>query len=184
MNRRSIRLSGYDYTQSGAYFLTLVTHQRQLLFGEICSTDVQLNALGMIVMEEWNHTPIIRKEIELDEFVIMPNHIHGIIQILESGAGIRVTPVGALGGGEVGAHGRAPLRLPKSVGSFVAGFKSVVTKRINLVRGTPGFPVWQRNYYEHVIRDEDDLARIRAYIQANPFSWKVDNENPGRSTTH
>jgi REP element-mobilizing transposase RayT len=97
---------------------------------------------------------------------VMPNHVHGIVVIRD-----------------VGAHGRAPLpspphRLPCSLGSFVAGFKSAATKRINAIRRTPGLPVWQRNYYEHVIRDEDDLDRVRRYIAENPLRWEEDQKNP------
>jgi REP element-mobilizing transposase RayT len=167
-HRRSIRLKGYDYTAAGAYFVTLVTHQRGCIFGEIVADEMWLNALGEIVAEEWERTPTIRAEMELDEWVVMPNHIHGIVVI---------TTVGV--GADVGADGRPPLqRAPKSLGAFVAGFKSVVTKRINEHRATPGQPVWQRNYYEHIIRNEAALAHLRAYIHNNPLKWALDNDNP------
>ena len=103
----------------------------------------------------------------MDVYVVMPNHIHGIVLILEH-------PAAA-----VGPHGRAPLcRSPRSLGSIIAGFKSVVTRRINQTRGTPGSPVWQRNYYEHVIRSEDELLRTRKYILNNPTGWFEDPDNP------
>ena len=159
--RRTIRLAGYDYTHPGAYFLTIDTWQYECLFGEIVNSMMILNEMGELVSEEWLKTPEIRREIQLDVFQIMPNHLHGIIII-----------------NDVGAHGRAPLpngsqpiRQPHSLGSFVAGFKSVTTKRINIFRDTPGAPVWQRNYYEHVIRSEDELEHIRQYILANPLNW-------------
>ena len=166
-NRRSIRLREYDYAQAGAYFVTICTQHRECLFGEIVDGRARLNAPGEVVAAEWSRSARIRREIELDSFVVMPNHVHGIVVIRD-----------------VGAHGRAPLlpsppyRPPRSLGSFVAGFKSAATKRINAIRGTPGLPVWQRNYYEHVIRNEDDLDRVRRYIAENPLRWEEDPENP------
>jgi REP element-mobilizing transposase RayT len=172
-HRRSIRLPAYDYTQPGAYFVTVVTHQRQCLFGEIVDGQVLVSSYGEAVGEEWLRSTQIRREMQLDAFVVMPNHIHGIVTIET-----------------VGAHGRAPLhraaphraplphRSPRSIGSFVAGFKSAVTRRINEMRGTPGLPVWQRNYYEHIIRDEEELNRVRQYIIDNPTCWEQDPENP------
>jgi len=174
-HRRSIRLPAYDYAAPGAYFVTLVTHARESLFGQVIDSEMRLNVLGEVVAEECRRTGEIRREIQLDAFVAMPNHVHAVVII----------------GHGVGAHGRAPLlqqhdalsraplhRLPRSLGSFVAGFKSAVTKRINEMRGTPGLPVWHRNYYEHVIRNEEELDRIRQYIAGNPTCWDHDRENP------
>ena len=167
-HRRSIRLKGYDYTQPGVYFITLVTHNRQCLFGDIAAGGgIMLNAIGEIAYEEWKKSAEIRREMKLDEFIIMPNHVHGIVMILGDDAG------------PGGAHGRAPLlRPPKSLGAFVAGFKSVVTKRINILRAMPGVPVWQRNYYEHIVRGEADLARIRTHTRNNPARWALDQLYP------
>ena len=166
-HRRSIRLTGYDYAQAGAYFITICTQDRECLFGEVVDGEMHMNAAGKIVYEEWLRTEAIRSEVKLDVFQVMPNHIHGIVFI----TGDRVD--------HVGAHGRAPLRrAPKSLGSLVAGFKSTVTKRINQMRCTPGQPVWQRNYYEHVIRNERELDAVRQYIVDNPARWPEDRENP------
>ena len=167
-HRRSIRLQGYDYSQPGAYFVTICTQDRACLFGDVVNDEMELNALGVIVRKEWFRSADIRQEIKLhhDEFVVMPNHVHGIVWLI---------------GDDVGAHGRAPLqwqRLAKSLGSFIAGFKSAVTKCINEYRHTPGTPVWQRNYYEHVIRDDASLDRTRQYIIDNPARWAFDRENP------
>ena len=165
-HRRSIRLKDYDYSQSGAYFITICTYNKECLFGEIVDSQTHLNKFGWVISEEWLRSIKLRQEIELDEFVIMPNHIHGIVIIIES---------------NVGATGRSPLLKgpkPKSIGAFVAGFKSAVTKRINSIRGTPGMPVWQRNYYEHIIRSEKDLQNITDYIEANPSLWDEDDNNP------
>jgi putative transposase len=183
--RRSIRLKGYDYTRPGAYFITIVTKNRECLFGEITKGEMRLNEWGRIAHAEWLKTADIRREIELDEFVIMPNHIHAIIFIVENGNAIK-NPVHRLSrvmvnGQTVGAHGRAPLRrVAQSLGSLIAGYKSIVTKRINQSRAAPGMPVWQRNYHEHIIRNGAELARIREYIRYNPLGWEKDKENPAR----
>jgi putative transposase len=169
-HRRSTRLPAYDYAQAGAYFVTMVAHRRQCLFGEIGDGRVTLNPCGEVIADEWLRSAQIRPAARLDEFIVMPNHIHGIVII-------RDQPV-------VGAHSCAPLpeaplrRPPRSLGSLIAGFKSAATKRIKETRGTPGQPVWQRNYYEHIIRNEEELDAIRQYIADNPLRWAEDRENP------
>ena len=166
--RRSIRLPGYNYRSPGAYFITICTHGRACLFGEVAGGDMQLTQYGRIVQDEWSRTTVIRDHVTLDTFTVMPNHVHGIIII-----------GGQFADPGVGAHGCAPLcRGPKSLGSIVAGFKSAATKRINEIRSMPGTPVWQRNYYEHVIRSDADLDRVRRYIVDNPAKWAEDPENP------
>ncbi len=178
--RRSIRLKDYDYAQPGAYFITIVTHHREMLFGRVVDGEMALNAYGEIVREEWFRSAEIRAEIELfpDEFVVMPNHIHGIVWIVETG------PVGATGRSPLPPHDQPPRGpTPRSLGSFIAGFKSAVTKRINALRNTPGAPVWQRNYYEHIIRTERALDAIRRYIAANPLRWHLDRYNPAATGT-
>lgn len=135
-----------------------------MLFGDINEGNMQLNDYGKIVCQEWEISATIRRGITLDAFVIMPNHVHGIMVIEES---------------DVGATGRSPSRsgpAPRSLGAFVGGFKSATTKQLNDLRRTPGQPVWQRNYYEHVIRDERSLHRIREYIAGNPARWDFDRE--------
>ena len=125
-----------------------------------------LNELGKMVCEEWKKTTKIRQEIEIDEFITMPNHFHGIIFINDKYKGDRpVAPT-------------KPGPRPKSIGAMIAGFKCAITKRINIIRRTPGVPIWQRNYWEHVIRNEEDLNRIREYIINNPLQWDIDKENP------
>ena len=129
---------------------------------------------GRIVRDEWWYTTKVRLGIDTDVFVVMPNHFHGIVWILDAGAA----------GHDERAHGSAPLhRKPKSLGSIVAGFKASVTRQINEMRGMPGTPVWQRNYYERVIRDENELLRIREYIVDNPRRWAEDEYNPDRTKT-
>jgi REP element-mobilizing transposase RayT len=132
---------------------------------------MRLNALGQIVREEWEKTAAIRAEIELGPYVIMPNHFHGIVMIVDDGRGIW----------RIAGKGDRPVALtsptgpkPKSIGALIAGYKSAVTRQINLVRQTPGAPVWQRNYYEHIIRDERSYQNIAAYILNNPAQWEAD----------
>ena len=162
--RRSVQLANYNYAESGAYFVTIVVQNRRCIFGEVVDGKIELNGLGQIVTDEWERSHHIRKEIELDRFVVMPNHLHGIVMIRP-----------------VGATGRSPSPsgpLKRSLGAFVAGFKSAVTIRINQLRAPPGLSLWQRNYYEHVIRDEESLNRVRQYILDDPARWSLDPENP------
>ncbi|MGB8645104.1 MAG: hypothetical protein WCF84_07695 [Anaerolineae bacterium] len=280
-HRRSIRLKGYDYSQPGAYFITLVTNDRECLFGEIVNGEMRLSECGRIVQEEWLRTAKIRPNVQLDEFVIMPNHFHAVLIITDathvgangslapdqrtttdsqdhghaasganhrlaptptnlgptatngslapdqrtttdsqdhmhaaSGANHRLAPTptnlgpttptnGSLapeprtttdsqdhGHATSGANHRlAPTPAPEprmppappmpgSVGAIMAQFKSVVAKRINGAQGTQGMPVWQHNYYEHVLRSDEEMRRARAYIQENPGKWEADQENP------
>jgi len=173
--RKSIRLPEFDYSQSNYYFITICTHQKSHLFGRVVNGQVVLNGFGNIINNELIKTPLIRREIDLIKYVIMPNHIHVLILI---------NNVGASGNSPVNnkqitnwANGRSPLRMkPKSVSSFVAGYKSVTTKSINIIRRMPGCPVWQRNYYEHIIRDDDDYASTWEYIDQNPDKWNFDEE--------
>ena len=133
--RRSIRLSYYDYGHSGAYFVTICADDRVSLFGRIVSSELCLNEFALLVSFEWQRTPVVRTNAELDEYVIMPNHLHGIIIILEPGRG--VLPYG---------H-PCPESPSQTVGAIIRGFKAATTKRINEIRRTPDAPVWQRNYY-------------------------------------
>jgi putative transposase len=176
--RRSIRLHDFDFSQPGIYFITICTQDRRPLFGTIQNGGMKLSKFGEIILDEIERTPLIRKEIKVDIFQIMPDHIHIIIIIMPVGADGRTpslshdnTPAGA--GGQPSAP-TMPIRTPKSVGSFVAGFKSITASRINKIRGAAGLPVWQRNYYEHVIRDDEDWERIREYIIANPSKCEQD----------
>ena len=178
--RKSIRLRDSDYAAPGAYFVTIVAHGRQCLFGGVTQGNVLLSQFEKVVAEEWFRSAKLRWNVELhaDEFVVMPNHVHGIVRIVDL-AGARHH--------SVGATGRSPLReidqrpggpAPGSLGAMVAGFKAAVTARVNAMRGTAGRPVWQRNYHERVTRTDTSLARIRSYIMDNPKLWHLDRENP------
>ncbi|PSB02986.1 transposase [Merismopedia glauca] len=175
-HRRSIRLPEYDYSGSGSYFLTLCTYQRQCLFGDVVDGAMQLNDVGAIVSEEWKRSAIVRHNIELDASVVMPNHFHGIVIINKPVGAQCIAPLP-----QSPIHNQQTYKLhrkPQSLGSFVAGFKMSVTKRINAIRETPGIPVWQRNYYEHIIRHEKEWHILRQYIANNPQSWELDQLHP------
>ncbi len=159
-HRRSIRLRGYDYSQAGAYFVTICTHDRESLLGEIVEGEMILNEYGQVMTECWIWLAKQFAYLELDEWVVMPNHLHGIIIITDARrGGSRTAPT-------------------KPLGRLVGAFKTVSTKQINQMRHTPGTRVWQRNYYEHVIRNEDELNRLRWYILDNPVQWNMDENNP------
>jgi REP element-mobilizing transposase RayT len=254
-HRRSIRLKGYDYTQPGAYFITICTHGRECLFGEIIDGEMHLNEAGQIVVQTWQDLPNHVPNVQLDAFVVMPNHVHGIIIITDHaggigagfkparttmgpgsaggagsttgpgsaagsgfaagpgstmgsgfaagpgstmgsgfaagpgstmGSGFAAGPGPTAGSGAVGAGSEpaptepGPTRSSYGLPEIIRQFKTFSAPRINELRGTPGTPVWQRNYYEHIIRNESSLNRIRQYIAENPARWDADQENPQR----
>ncbi len=170
-HRRSIRLRRFDYTRPASFFLTLCVEARRQSLGEIAEGRVVLSPIGQIVEEVWRNFPGIRPYVELDAFVVMPNHFHGILTFKDMGATRWVAPTPDV----------TPAKGPpaRSIGAIVGQFKSVVTKRVRGL-GDAGFG-WQRNYYEHVVRDEYDLRRIREYIRTNPERWTLDRENPDRT---
>ncbi len=188
-HRRSIRLDGFDYAAPGAYFVTIVTRGRECLLGEVTPEGVaRLSAIGLAARAEWEalrgHFPRAR----LDAYVVMPNHLHGIIVVshgmINGGRG----EASDIGGGVITERPGAdasPLRpwphgtQRGSLGAMVQNFKAVSTRQLNTMRGMPGASFWQRNYWEHVVRDLADLDRIRAYIQDNPARWAADPLNPG-----
>jgi putative transposase len=220
-HRRSIRLQGYDYTGPGAYFITIVAYQRQEIFGKVVNGEMQLTALGQIARDEWMRSTALRHEIRLneDEFIIMPNHIHGIVWIvapadLVGADGVRPNDgVRPIDGPRpiVGADGIRPIdgirpnaeeaaptdtgvchtpqptprrasvakRMPKSLSSFIAGFKAAVTSRAGRELDMTG--IWQRNYYDHIIRNDQEFTRIWNYIDNNPLRWQEDQLSPTAS---
>lgn len=174
-HRRSVRLKGYDYSQPGAYFVTICARLRQSIFGDNLNGKMELNENGIILEREWLINNNLRSNIELDQFVVMPNHVHGIVIINRRGevASPKIIAQQPLSkGGET-----RPLHKP-TLGQIVAFFKYITTKQINIIHNTPGVPVWQRNYFEHIIRDENELKKIREYIRNNPLRWAFDKDNP------
>jgi REP element-mobilizing transposase RayT len=192
-NRHSIRLPGYNYSQAGAYFLTILTHKKEHLFGEVVEGVMNLSPVGAIVQEEWLKIPTNFSNILQDAFVIMPNHMHGILVITEGevcegkGKGKAFEKRGNQKVHSTSSYSihykksanmdsnALPIRLgsqPGSLPAIVQNFKSVSSRRINKLLGTPGSTIWHRNYYEHIIRNEVDFERIVAYIELNPQKWE------------
>ncbi|MDO3379741.1 transposase [Geoalkalibacter halelectricus] len=226
-NRQSIWLRDFDYAGTGGYFVTVCTWRREYLFGDVVDGDMRLNDVGMVVRDQWLRTPQIRTNVALDEFVVMPNHFHAIMWIIDPVGARRAVPlvnhpkrfngqrppvgarravpafdhavvcpnIASQNQGTVsqnqgtvlrsqGTARRAPTvekfgrPVAGSLATIVRSFKSAATKRINTLRGNPGSPVWQRNYYEHVIRGDRDLYAARQYITDNPTKWELDINHP------
>ena len=195
-SRRSIRLGGYDYSCPGVYFLTVCAAQRGLLFGGVSEGRVVENANASIVRDCWSDLPNHYPHVSLDAFVVMPNHIHGIIVLRDADgaglqdraglddaraglearaglddarAGLKPAPTGGDAFADVGVrHG-----LPE----IVRALKTYSARRINAARGTPGASVWQRGYYERILRNERELSLTRGYIASNPRNWRTDREH-------
>jgi REP element-mobilizing transposase RayT len=228
-HRRSIRLKRYDYTQRGAYFVTICTHQRNCLFGEIVDGEIKLNTNGEIARGSWLSIPRHFKNVELDEFVIMPNHLHGIIIIDSSevvgealanqdfsqlfsevvGEALANQDFSQLFSEVVGealanqdfskqqnlsgqcfaptVYTGETVKIngtkPQSLAAITQNYKSVSTRQINRMNKAKGNVIWQRNYYEHIIRNEEALNNIREYIVNNPINWVKDQENPANFQT-
>lgn len=218
--RRSIRLRDYDYSANGAYFVTIRVHvgagspSPECLFGEMADGVMVLNDAGQMVAEWWAKLPDKFPGVESDEFIIMPNHFHGVVIITDHvGAGFPrpisgiprpvlgndhsakngeiqggkiqdninqggETPNNQTQGGEINQGGETPPLRKPTMGQIVGYFKYQTTKQLNLMRDNPGVPVWQRNYYERVLRNERELHGARKYIIENPMKWAMDKENP------
>ena len=168
--RKSLRLSDYNYSQPGAYFVTICTFESRNLLGEVHNREMFLNDAGRIVKRTWLEIPEHFLIADLDSFIVMPNHIHGILVLIDVGRGTAC---------------RAPTErfgkpIPDSLPTIIRSFKAAATRRINILNNTPGATLWQRNYYEHIIRSEESLNRIRKYIDDNPLRWGEDPENSNR----
>ncbi len=166
-HRKSIRLKEYDYSEPNWYYVTICTYDRGNLFGRIKNGAMILNNYGKIVNEEWLRTKELRKNIDLDYFVIMPNHFHGIL-IIEGRDTARCVPTKVMENRKFGEIPRG------SLSAIIRSFKSAVSKRINSLRNLPAKEVWQKGFYEHIIRNENDLFNIRKYIELNSLQWDID----------
>ena len=181
---KSARLSNYDYSQSGMYFVTICTKDKEYFFGDVKDGKMMLNDVGKIIQDEWSKTPIIRNNVILDEWVIMPNHLHGIIEIRNNEnnnfivetprRGVSTTTITMLDN-KPKRGGYNPNWKPNSLGSIINQFKSVCTKRV-WKSGSYTF-AWQPRYYDQIIRNEISLNKIREYIQINPQMWEGDRNN-------
>jgi REP element-mobilizing transposase RayT len=191
-HRRSLRLRGYDYSQPGSYYVTLCTQGKEHLFGQIVEGEMRRNEWGDHVARCWEWLGQQYPYIDLDEWTVMPNHLHGIIVITDRRGGSRTAPTNTRlivgrGGSRTaptntrlivgrGASRSAPTKR-KPLGRLVGAFKTVSTDDINQLRGTPARPLWQRDFYDHIIRNEDELNKIREYIRTNPLRWASDPDN-------
>ena len=197
-HRQSARLKDYDYSQSGAYFITICAQNRKCLFGEIKNAEMELNEAGKMVQAVWKELPQYHPGFEMDGFVAMPNHVHGIILLAENvGVGLRAYPPANTGKTSQQTEqpkqktGQPPLKTGQprraaptiTLPDIVHHFKSFTTAqyRQNVAKfDWPPFPgkLWQRNYFEHIICSDESLYRIREYIANNPARWEFDLENP------
>ena len=184
-HRNSVRLRSYDYRSAGAYFVTICTFQKEAILADIIDRTASLSSLGNEVKECWQQIPEHFQHVDLDEYIVMPNHLHGIIFINDSVVGAtHASPVlTALADLSNVTHNApddrarhaSPLLtgpMKQSLGAIIGSFKSACTKRINEMRSTPGMPVWQRNYHERIIRNKEELHSLRDYILTNPARWR------------
>ena len=193
-HRRSIRLHDYNYAQEGAYFVTICTQGHLCLLGHVDDGVMHLSALGEIVLGTWLALPDHYPHVELDAFVVMPNHVHMIVVLV--GAGLKPAPNPAepsqpmerleppVRAGLKPAPTTDVHAIPKrhALSEIIRAFKTFTARQINECRGAPGASFWQRNYYEHIIRNGKSLDLIRQYIETNPASWALDDENPDRNS--
>ncbi len=163
--RKSIRLSGFDYSESRAYFVTICTFQRRLLFGHVNDGHVQLSGIGQIAKGEWEQLPVHLAYIELDLFVVMPNHLHAIFII-------KSTPANDVGT-RLGASVNCPT--PLTLGKIINLYKGGVTRKVKALIGTNAPRIWQGRFHDRIIRNNDEIQRIRTYIEFNPAKWAEDD---------
>jgi putative transposase len=180
-HRRSIRLAGYDYRAQGAYFVTICAYQKKCVFGRVLEGEMQTNIYGQIVGECWNEISNHFPHVVLDQWIVMPNHFHGILVFSHDAIPVGARYISPPQNTETpltGARYISPLHAPSnSLGSVVGKFKAAVTRRINQYRAERGLPavkVWQRNFYERIIRDEKELSDTQRYIDENPLNWAQD----------
>jgi putative transposase len=196
-NRRSIRLKGYDYRSCGAYFITICTHERVCLFGDIVNGRMHLNRAGGIVHQHIHTLPRHFPRLAVDASIVMPNHVHFVLLLHDAGRGeasvhLRtssrsnrelppeaVRPVPADASPLPSPQNIRPAgTVPGSVGAIVQNLKSVTTRRINRMTGMPGNRIWQRNYWDRIIRNPSEFERVRQYILENPLRWEKDGLHP------
>ena len=162
LRRKAPRIADYDYAAPGTYFVTVCAATGQCLFGEVADGAVRLNDLGRAVARCWEETPRHFSTVELDLYVVMPNHVHGLLALTDS------------------ADVLTSNRVRPTVHTIIGAFKSAATRQVNMLRHAPGTPLWQRAYYEHIVRTDQGMERIREYIANNPAKWELDEDNPAR----
>jgi REP element-mobilizing transposase RayT len=180
----SNRLQTWDYSSSGYYYLTICTKNKKYLFGNVIDLKMELSVEGKIALQEWEKSFMIRKELLCDKYVIMPNHIHAIVIIQKplipvetQGIASQSKTQNIASKSETHNHVSLPkqlMRKPKSISSFVGAYKAAVSKRINEIHKLMSETIWQQSFYDHIIRNEDSLHKIREYIVNNPINWQTD----------
>ncbi len=198
-HRRSIRLGGYDYSKAAPYFVTICVQDHICLFGDVVDGEMVLNNAGLMIQRWWNELEKKFPGVRLDTFRVMPNHLHGILVIMGTGMdmvanfGIGLEDLDIAGADakegivmsrRKGGHAGPPLQ--PTLGDIIQWFKTMTTNEyIRRVResGWPRFKgkLWQRDYFDHVVRNAESLDRIREYIRDNPLRWSLDRENPDRT---
>ncbi len=170
--RRSLRLPDYDYTQPGAYFVTICTYERKSIFGKVVNGEMILNEAGQVAQQEWLRLNIRFRHMDFSTYIVMPNHVHGIINVT---ADINCKELGdpALFAGPLRGTNKSHI-LPGSLGAVVRAYKASVTWRLRALGLINQTHIWQRNYYEHIIRNQRDFQAIYDYIQTNPQKWQQD----------
>lgn len=187
--RKSLRLRNHDYSSPGWYFVTLIIQDRKHLFGEIKQRNMWLNDYGRIASKTWGRLEERYDHIGLDAWVIMPDHMHGIICIFDNDAPPRLTTDGleSKGGASKGRSRTAPTKEEaspaptKPIGRIIGAYKTMTTKQINQLRGTEGERIWQRDYYDRIIRTNKELWNVRRYIHNNPYKWWINSGAEGRT---
>jgi REP element-mobilizing transposase RayT len=173
--RRSLRQRKYSFSRGGIHFVTICTHNRECMLGEVVESEMRLNEYGTIAREEWLHTEVARPNVLIDEFIIMPNHIHAIIVLTGGLLGEKRRGTTSSYGS---AAGRPEAQVPDSIDGVMQQFRRNTTRRINSMRSTPGALVWQDDQYERAIRNAYTLERLRGHIADNPATWDRDENNP------
>ncbi len=178
--RKSIRLQGFDYSLAGAYFVTICTHGKRCLLGSIVGKSVELSPAGEIVQAVWNSLPERFPRLVLDEFLIMPNHVHAVLGFVGAGLAPPAVSPGkdADSTATTAPTGAVTTARNYSLADVIGAFKSISTIQVNKRLQRKGVPLWQRNYYEHIVRKGEDLRKIQQYILENPLNWALDAENP------
>jgi putative transposase len=192
-HRRSIRLQGYDYSRSGAYFVTICAAGRECLFGDVLDGIMHVNDAGRMVQSAWDGLPQRFPGIDADASIVMPNHFHGIIVVGTIFVGAPLAAPRIMN--HTVAHGQGAASSPPTndnpddmsrrvtIGDVMRAFKSISAITVNRHLNRSGQPLWQRNYYEHIIRTPESLDRIRQYIIDNPARWAIDRDNPQAAET-
>ncbi len=172
-NRQSMRLQGYDYSSPGYYFITICTNQKEYVIGDVTKGEMQMNECGILALYYWKRIDTRYPNTILHEHIVMPNHIHGVIEIVNANpfvGAIHESPLQRNINPELYRKHRRKMLIPKIIGWY----KMNTAKQINQIRKTPGTKIWQRGYYDHIIRNEESLFYIREYIKTNPMNWNKD----------